>query len=78
MNDYIFYGYPDDGIVNKITYRTIKEDGSIWLEDFYRYKFNDSSIGEKIVPVENTKPRKDTSNVTSYFGEDLHTESIAD
>ena len=78
MNDYIFYGHPDDGIVDKLTYRTIKEDGSIWLEDFYRYKFNDSSIGEKFVPVENTKPRKDTSNVTSYFGEDLRTESIAD
>ena len=72
-----YYGYPDDGIVDKITYRTIKEDGSIWLEDFYRYKFNDSSIGEKFVPV-GTNPRKDTSNVTSYFGEDLRTESIAD
>ena len=39
---YHYYGIPASGIKKIIRFRTIKEDGSTWIEDYYEYKYHTS------------------------------------
>ena len=48
--------------------RTMKEDGSIWLDDYYVYDFYNNDI-EDIFELVGTPPRRDTSTVTDFFSE---------
>lgn len=72
---YHYYGIPASGIKKIIRFRTIKEDGSTWIEDYYEYKYHTSQT--KYFPV-GSMPVKDSSTVSAFFGENIKTSVIED
>lgn len=56
------------GNKRKIRARTIREDGSIWLEEFYEYDFYDKSSNKNIYKPVGSPAVRDTSTISSMFG----------
>lgn len=56
------------GNKRKIRARTIREDGSIWLEEFYEYDFFNKTANKNIYKLVGSPAVRDTSSVSSMFG----------